>query len=263
MMGRVITAYQVELLKALRWKYTYVGPVLVVLMVTLAPFVHAISDEAVGPYRFIAFATPSALNLLGLFLLISFSAGLVSTETASGTIRLLLTRPLKRHEFILAKLMTGCTYAVLLSVCVAIASWGLAAAFGRLTGVEYGGEVMFTSGYMLKTYVAGLLLSLAPQFAFVAYAVMISTVVKNTGAAVASAIGFWIVLDAVKYPLGFAPLLFATYLETPWEAFRSCCDGQETAWAPAIYWCLATSGSAILLFSAASMAALHRRNLQA
>lgn len=261
MMGRIITAYRIEMVKAYRSKLSYVGPVLVVLLVLLSPLLHPLNGEGENAYRFIAFATPTALNVLGLFLILSFCASLVSGETGTGTIRLLLTRPLLRHEFIAAKLLAGLTYAFVLSLAVAITAWGIGIASGTISGVEYGGEMLFTGGNMLSAYLLGFLLNLAPQFAFVSYAVMISTFMKSNAASVITSIGIWLVLDAVKYPLRIAPVLFATYVDTPWEVFRNRCDGLNAEWGPSVYWCLGTSLIAAAIFSTAAVVALQRRNL--
>lgn len=266
MIGRVLTAYRIELIKAMRSKFTYIGPVLVALMVCLSPlmFMKSMDEGHENGYRFIAFATPTALNLLGLFLLLSFCASLVSSETGSGTIRLLVTRPLFRHEFIIAKLLTGLTYALTLSLVVAIASWAIALRFGVTSGVEYGGEMRFTSGQMVQAYVLGFALSLAPQFAFVSYAVMISTLLRGTAASVVSAIGIWLLIDAVKYPLHIDKIFFASHVDTPWKVFAYQSDGLVANWGTnEVYGCLATSLIAAAIFTGVAIVALHRRNLHA
>ena len=262
MIQRIWTAYLAECLKAVRWKFSYLGPVLVVAMVAFAPLIQPIRRDGAGDYGFIAFATPMALNLLGLILLLSYCACLVSSETASGTIRLVLVRPILRHEYLAAKLLLGLSYAFLLTLLTAATSWALAGLFGELSGVEYGGEVLFTGTQMATTYFFGMLLTLAPQAAAVAYAVFISVVTRSTGASVGAAIGIWIVLDAVKYPLHIAPVLFSTYFETPWSVFSNRCAGIDSAWTPSIYGCLAASLGSFAVFTILSAVILRRRNLQ-
>ena len=158
MIGRIVTAYRIELIKALRSKFSYIGPVLVVLLVLLSPLLNPLTGGGENAYRFIAFATPTALNLLGLFLVLSFCASLVSGETGTGSIRLLLTRPLLRHEFIVAKLLIGLTYAFTLSLLVAVVAWGIGITFGSISGNEYGGESCLP-GAMLRAYLLGFALN--------------------------------------------------------------------------------------------------------
>ncbi|MCC6488206.1 MAG: ABC transporter permease subunit [Candidatus Hydrogenedentes bacterium] len=263
MIPRILNAYLVECLKAMRAKSTYLGPVLAVLLSMLAPLIHPITDDSGSAYAFIAFTTPMVLNLLGLLLVLTFCAGLVSSEMGSGTIRLVLVRPLLRHEFLLAKLLLGMTYAALLTLLVGVSTWTVAAIQGRLAGVVFGGEMLHTSSEMLKAYVLGALLGLAPQFAAAAFAVMVSTLARSTGAAVGAAVGVWIVCDTLKYPLRIAPFLFSTYMESPWQVFTTYCEGLESSWTPSLYYCLASSLGAIVVFTAVAVVSFNRRNIQA
>ncbi|MCC6795462.1 MAG: ABC transporter permease [Candidatus Hydrogenedentes bacterium] len=260
MIGRIATAYQIELIKAFRSKLSYVGPILAILLVLMTPLLHPLRGDGENAYRFIAFATPTALNVLGLFLVLSFCASLISGETGTGSIRLVFTRPILRHEFVIAKLLIGFTYAITVSLLVAITAWAIAFAFGSASGVEFGGEMLFTSGAMLRAYLLGFALHLAPQFAFVSYAVMISSFMKSNAASVITSIGIWLLLDAVKYPLGISPMLFATYVDTPWEIFRAQADGLTLEWGDKVYWCLGTSLVAATIFSIAAIVTIHRRN---
>jgi ABC-type transport system involved in multi-copper enzyme maturation permease subunit len=213
-------------------------------------------------YAFIAYATPIALNLLGLLLLLTYCAGLVSSELGSGSICLALVRPIRRHEFLIAKMLLGVTYALLLTVAVAAVTWGIAFAFGDLIGVVYGGETVFTGSDVITAYLLGMVLVIVPQAAVVAYAVMMSTLVRSTGGAVGGAVGVLIAVDIIKHPLHIAPFIFTTYLESPWQVFVSRCDGLQASWFPATAYLLATSLISIAVFLAAAIISLSRRDLR-
>jgi len=262
-MSRIGAAFRTELTKALRLRFTYVGPVLVTCFVLGAPLMHRIERDNVSDYGFIAFATPAALNLLGLLLILTYCAGLVSSELSSGALRMILIRPLHRFEFLLAKLLFGMSYATTITALVASSSWGTAYLLGELAGVNYGGEIIYTAQEMRNAYFLGALLCLVPQFAAVAYAVMVSACTRSTGAAIGSAVGIWILLDLVKYPLRVAPYLFSTYMEAPWQVFDGRCNAMDSSWFPTTYYCLLTSLISMVLFTSAAAFILHRRNIQA
>ena len=261
-LGRIRAAYAFEAAKAFRRRAAFVGPVLVVIAVLGMLLNHPVHQDGQSDYEFIAKAGPMVLGLLGWLFLVAYCAALVSSEVAGGTVRLVLVRPLLRHEFILAKLLHGMTYAFILTLLVAGTSWLVAASAGELTGVEFGGQVLYTNRQMATTYVIATALALAPLFAAAAYGVMISTLSRNTGAAVASALGVWILVDLVKHPLGIAPFVFSTYLEAPWQVFANRCDGFSDPWLPMAVWCLATSGVSAAVFFGVSVLAFTRRNLQ-
>ena len=263
MIGRVWTLYRFELYKAARRRFTYVGLILIVIAVLSALFMRPVTRDGQGDYAFIAYATPIALNLLGLFLLVTYCSGLVSTELGSGSICLALVRPVRRHEFLIAKLLLGITYAAMLTAAVAVSAWGIALAFGELSGVTYGGEAVFTAVDMIEAYLFGALLVLAPQAAVAAYSIMISTLTRSTGAAIGSAVGILLMVDIVKYPLRIAPFVFSTYIETPWSVFASYCDGLDARWFPDSAYVLLASIAYTIAFTAIAILSLSRRDLHA
>jgi len=261
MIVRILTAYHVELVKALRTKYTYAGPLLIIVAVLVSAAGHRVQRDAVGDYGFIAFSTPMALNLLGLLLLLAYCAGLISSELGRGTIRNALVRPIHRGEFLLAKFLLGATYAIVLTAVTAAAAWGVAYVFGDLSGVSYGGEVIFTNSEMRNIYIVCAALSLLPQFGAVAFALCVSACTRSTGAAVGGSVGLWIVVDIVKEPLGFGRYLFSSHLEAAWKVFAGRCDALDMAWWPGGQWIVATSIPAIAVFLLVAWLVLTRRNL--
>lgn len=263
MIGRLWTAYTVELFKAMRLKQTYLGPGLVLAVILATPGVHRFSQDHQSDYRFIAYVTPLALGLLGLLLLLTYCAGLIAGELANGSIRSTLLRPLRRHEYVLAKLMLGMTYAVALTAVTAAGSWSIAYAFGDLTGVNVGGELLYTAEQMQTAYAFGALLSLLPQFAAAAFAIMISTITRSPSAAVSGTVGLWIVLDLLKNPLHLEPYFFSTYLESPFQIFINRCDAIEIAWSPMLWYCIGTSITALIVFTSIAILVMRRRNLTA
>ena len=262
MIRRVWNAYRIEMTKAARIKFTYAGAMLVIVAVLCTPLARPLSRDGVSDYAFIAYATPLAVNVLGLFVLLVFCAGLVVSEVGSGSIRMVLTRPLRRGEFIAAKLMLGMTYAVLLTLCAAAASWTIALVFGELRGVSFGGEVVYTSNEMVRVYLAGVFLSLFPLFAAAGFAVMMSSLTRSASASIGGTIGLWILIDIVKHPLHAAPFVFSTYLEDPWHVFASQCDGMDASWFPRAWYMIGASALSLLAFSLVAGAALSRRNLR-
>lgn len=259
--GRIGVAYQVELSKALRQRITYLGPVLVLCVILLALIIHPIHRDGVSDYDFIAFATPLALNFLGFVLVLVFGATQISGEMSSGTIRTVLVRPILRHEYGLAKFLVVFTYALALTATAAAASWVLVLAAGDMAGISYGGEIIYTDRDMRHTYLVGLAMNLLPQLAAAAFALMISTFTRSTGAAVAMALGLWIMTDIAKHPLNVAPYLFTSYTETSWLVFQERCDALSTAMFPtAYYWLAATSVVTAAVCMAIAIAVLQRRN---
>lgn len=261
MIARVWTAYTVELTKALRLRFTYIGPLLIALVVFSFLPVRPIEKDGVSDYGFIALATPAALNVVGLLFILAYCGGLISSELGSGTVRFMLTRPLYRRDFILAKLAFGMSYALALGLFTAALSWGIVALMGDTAGVSYGGELIHSSRAMALAYLYAFLLGLAPLWAAVAYAVMISSLTRSPAAAIGAAVGLWFAVDLLKYPFRFAPFFFGTYLEAPWQRFAAHVENLPVAWAPDAYYWVGLSLVSGTVFVAVALLVMARRNL--
>lgn len=261
MARRIWLLYTIEIMKALRRRQTYVGPVLVLLVVLTSPLVHPVAKDGVDDYGFIAYVTPLTLNFLGYIMLLSFASTLVASEMAQGSLRGTLLRPVRREEFLAGKLLAGFSYAVVLTALVGVSSWTVAWLGGDLLGVHVGGELLYTGQRMLWAYIYGALLSLLPQFAGVSLALLFSTSTRSAGAAISLSLGTWILADLLKYPLGLEAVLFTTYLEAPWQIFASHCDALDYPWFPMVWQC--TLSSLVVIVGAFALARLvfNRRNL--
>lgn len=256
-------AYLVELHKAVRMRITCMGPLLVLAAVCSTMLQIPLQKDGVSDYRFIAAATTISIDMLGLLLIVIFCAGLISSELGRGTVRTVLVRPLRRIEFLLAKLLLGFTFAWSLLLLAGAASWSLALLLGDVHGVEFGGELLYSSAEMAVTYLLAAGISAVLLSSVVAYALLFSAATRSPATAIGWAVGLWLLLGIVKYPLGIDAFMFSTYLASPWEVFANRSDGLVVAWMPgAAYWVLVSLiSSAVFVVGAAAI--FQRRSLHA
>ncbi len=263
MIRRIYIVYLVECAKAVRTKSTYIGPILVTLMVALSPLIQPIARDNTSDYSFLAAVVPTSLNVLGMLLLLAYCATLVSTELGSGTIRSVLVRPVRRREFLAAKMLFGMTYAAILTGCSVTTALVVVYTLGDLSGIRAGGDILYTDSEMRVTFVAAVLVSLVQQFAAAAYAVMISAFTRSPSAAITSAVGIFLLLDTLKAPLRIDPLLFSSYSESAWRVFKYRCDGIDAQWFPETAFAIGVALISVALFYGVALFALSRRNLSA
>jgi len=263
MIGRLLRAYEAEVLKGLRLRQAWAGPLVLLAVLAAAPLMHPITRDGRSDYDFIALVTPATLNLLGFLMLLAGSASLMAQEIGSGSIRLFLVRPVRRSEYLLAKFLAGATYAAMLTAIVAAGTWAIAWALGELNGVAFGGELVHTGEDMAVAYAVGALLSLFPMLAGVACALLASACSRSSGTAVTATVGLWLAVDMVKHPLGIDRYVFTTYLEAPWQVFVNRCDGLDAAWWPMAGWCAGVSLCTAVPALALAVLVLHRRNFTA
>jgi ABC-2 type transport system permease protein len=205
-----LTVYRWELRKLISQKRTYLGLALVVvlpLFFVIFQSVHTQHDHRADSI-FAAQITQSGLAtpiLMLLFLsafmlplVASLVAGdIVANEDGNGTLKTILTRSVDRGQVIAAKALAAVTYAalaVLLASAVAtvagIVSWG----FNPLRTLS--GTIVSAPEALLLVFAASLLY-LIPLFTVVAIAVLLSTVTRNSAAAVVGSIGLVILLYIV------------------------------------------------------------------
>lgn len=258
---RTLTAFGVELSKAVRQKQTYAGPFVIALLLLAGLVAQPVSRDVHQDYAYIAYVTPVAVSSAGFLLALLFAAMLISHELGSGSIRQILVRPIHRGEYFAAKYLLGCAYALLLNLVGAGGAWLIAYVLGDLRGISFGGELVHSPEAMISAYLGGFLAGLAPAMAGVACALAVSACTRSTVTAVSLVIGGWLVVDLLKYPLGVEAWIFTTHLEGAWQVFNDRCLGLDAPWEPLLWRGLPASAVVAAASLALGAAVLRRRNL--
>jgi ABC-2 type transport system permease protein len=205
-----LTVYRWELRKLVSQKRTYLGLGLVIvlpLFFVLFQNVHQRHDHGADNI-FAAQITQSGLAtpvLMLLFLsvfMLPLAAALVAgdvvaAEDGNGTLKTILTRSVNRGQVFAAKALTAMTYAtcaVFLSAAVAtvagIASWGFHSV------QTFSGTIVSAPEALLLVFAANAIY-LIPLLTVASIGVLLSTVTRNSAAAVVGTIGFVILLFIV------------------------------------------------------------------
>ena len=236
------TAYRWELRKLVSQKRTYLGFGLAIalpLIFVLAQALRHHHDRGENIFESqitrSGLATPVLMLLfLSVFMLpliASLVAGdVVAAEDGNGTLKTILTRSVDRGQVFAAKALVALTYAasaVFLSAAVAttagVAAWG----FNSVT--TYSGTVVPASEGLLLVFAANACY-LIPLFAVVSLGVLLSTVTRNSTAAVVGAVGVTILLFIIaQIPgiEGIRPYLLTEQYEAWHGLLRT-----PTDWAP-------------------------------
>lgn len=130
------------------------------------------------------------LSQIGLFAVIIIYSGIVSAETRSGTAVLVLTKPLSRTAFVVAKAGVHALFLAALVVVATLLTWGLTEAmFG-----EAPGAALWSSA--LVWLVLGVL--------FVTLMTLLSTLIDSAGGAAGAGLGVYVLLSvaAIWKPAG-------------------------------------------------------------
>jgi len=236
------TAYRWELRKLVSQKRTYLGlglgvilPLIFVAVQSLRQH-HDHGDNIFFPQiTQSGLATPVLMLLfLSVFMLpviASLVAGdIVAAEDGNGTLKTILTRSADRGQIFAAKVLAALTYAtiaVFLSAAVGTAAGVAAWGFNRI--ITFSGTVVSPSEGLLLVFAANACY-LIPLFAVASIGVLLSTVTRNSAAAVVGTIGVTIlILVIAQIPglEGIKPYLLTEQYEAWHGLLRT-----PTNWAP-------------------------------
>ena len=242
-MPGVGTVYRWELFKLRHQKRTYLGlgiaiivPILFVLAVSLRRH-----HERGGGFAFSDYvdksglAIPLVVLLFGAIWLFPLIAALVAgdifaSEDHNGTLKTILTRSLERWQLFVGKALVATTYAVvaiLLCGTVAVIAGSLQSGFNPLQSLS--GTIVSAPKALGLVYVS-LLLYLIPIAAIVCIGLLLSSVTRNSAAAVVGTLMVSLLFQLVGILPGLGavqPYLLSTQFNA-WQGFLRT----PTDWAP-------------------------------
>lgn len=188
-------------------------------------------------YLFLLISSETALNFLGVLLILIFSSGLISSESSSGTLQMMITNPVSRLEFFLSKTIAAMIFSLILLSSILITSLIFGAIhFGYGDYVEEG-LILFKRGQIFLEILYCFLIMLFPLIAFCCYGLLISVVTNNVAYGIGFSIGSIIFLDIIREKMNLSRFLFQSYIETPFNIVKSITEGFEVVWKPEAFYC--------------------------
>lgn len=242
MIIRIIKLVENEIYKITKQKITYFsvlcGVGVVVFWGIGADYFFRGNGERGTGYLFLLISSQSALNFLGVPLILLFCSMLISSEASSGTLQMMIINPVSRTEFFFSKAIAGLMFSLILLSSILITSLilgGIHFGYG-----DYGeqGLILFKKGRIFLEIFYGFLVLLFPLIALTCYGLLVSVITSNVGYAIGFSIGSVIFLDVIKEELGLSPFLFQSYIETPFNIVRSITEGFEVNWEPEVFLCI-------------------------
>ena len=237
----ILTVYRWELRKLLSQKRTYLGLAFAAGMPLIFVTVVAIRNQ--GPQdvpfgRYVlesGLAVPLVLLTFGAYWLFPLVTALVAgdifaAEDHNGTLKTILTRSLDRGQVFAGKALVAVTYAVvaiLLNGAVAVAAGSLVSGFKPLTTLS-GTKVSAPSA--LGLIGASLLVYLLPILALACIGLLLSTITRNSAAAVVGTLMFSLMMQLIGVLPGLGgtrPYLLSSQFDA-WEGLLR----QPVDWAP-------------------------------
>jgi ABC-2 type transport system permease protein len=204
----MLTAYRWELRKLASQKRTYIGVGAAALLPVV--FVVVMALQTGGPYdaplgrNLRHTGIPLALVVLtfasrfGAQLVTALVAGdIVATEDSAGTLKMILTRSLKRGQILAGKALASFTYV--LAVLTALLAAGLVAgciAWGFNPVVDISGHRMTALHAFGLTFAAAGIFSV-PLIAIACFGIFLSAATRNSAAAIVGTLVYELFMEAI------------------------------------------------------------------
>jgi ABC-2 type transport system permease protein len=234
--------YRWELRKLISQKRTYLGlglgailPLIFVLVEQLHHPHHEHGSIFAAEITQSGLATPVLMllfeSLFFLPLIAALVAGdIVAAEDGNGTLKTILTRSADRGQVLAAKVLAAGTYAALaVFTSAAVATIAGVASWGFRQVVTYSGTVVHAPKGLLLVFAANAVY-LIPLLTVACIGILLSTVTRNSAAAVVGTVGFTILLAIVATIPGveaIKPYLLTQQYES-WQGLLRT----PTDWAP-------------------------------
>jgi len=252
-----------EITKAARRKLPYFGLLAVGLLCGVIYFVagQLSSAATANAWGYVGFSMQLVFTDIGPIFIIVFAAMLVAEETGTGTIRAALSAPVHRWEFYVAKGVTGVLYMMVLTTATLAFSAVLAKihySFGTV-GDSFG--AVYSRNQAMKELLLAFVLGWIQLAALVMYGLLISTLIRSPGAAVAVGVSSMFIIDFTKHLAGIDPYIFTRYINYPWLTLQQVAQGMDYQWRPEVWRMITLSGVSAVIAFGAGMIVFVRRDL--
>ena len=160
-------------------------------------------------------------------LLIAFVTGdLVSGESAMGTIRLLLTKPVSRSTILFSKFLASCIYTLIVILCLALMSFVLSKLLfdsGDLMVLKSDGLIVFQEGDISWRFFYGFSIAFLSLVTVATLALTLSCFSENSIGPIVTTMGIillFTIIGSMDVPIfdTIRPLLFTTHMAA-WRYF--------------------------------------------
>jgi ABC-2 type transport system permease protein len=199
---------------------------------------------------------------LGLFVILVIGAMGISQEFAQGTVKTVLILPVRRFEWVLAKLLALILLAWGLLVACALLGAALVWAMLGWGDVERSGVMLYSSAQVWAQLLAATGLTALLLLPLCSFALLVGAFFSSSGAAVGVALVVAIVLE---FGLGLldesAQFVFLHHLPVPFAQIAKMGKGLPFEWEPTLVWGLPVAGLSFAVFAAWLVARLERMDI--
>ena len=263
MSNQILSLLRNEISKAVRTKLPYFSIIAAGLVCLLA---YAVAGDAQGDtlnaWGYVSLSMQMVFTDIGLIFIAVFAAMTIAEETGFGTARTVLSTPVLRWEFYLAKFLIAWLFSMVMSLVSLAISMILARRLFAFGAISDAMGPIYTQKDVLLNFILAVLLSWIPLAAVVTFGMLISTLVRKPGQAVAVTIGSLYVIDFTKHIIGIDAYIFTRYMGFSWLVLDQMTQGVEYQWFPELWRMLGMTITSGIVAFVAGLLVFMRRDLK-
>lgn len=267
-LSRIGFLIQAEIIKQLKGRGFYIFLAVLALVIAIIFIGARQVDRASGilglnGYSVVAYISTWTVGNwgIGMVSIIVLAASLVAGEATGGTLKSLLTRPVTRIDFTLAKMALLFISSAFLVLAILVMGLILGGIFYGLEDVGERDYVIHSRLQMLSNMIYAYGLLILPLFATSIIAFFFSVILKSVVAAITVSLGTYFILNLLRAFPPIGDYTINTYINFPLELVGNMATGLPPIWSPWLYKCLAISLIYIATFGGAGILVLYKKDI--
>ena len=216
--------------------------------------------ELATGFQVAAFSLQISIQML-ILILLAISCISLSKELSSGTVKLILTRSVKRRDFVLGKFLTLTFISIILVVLMYMLGLFLGHILGGLNPLKEGEYLLYSWQELARGFGVSMLLTIPPIISLVAFGFFVSVLIKGSGGAVGTGIVSYFFLKIISQFDPVQDFLFTTYIMLPTDNVVKLVDGIYINWSKDMYWNLGVSVISIIVLMGLCTAIFSKKDI--
>ncbi len=254
-MKKIFALFNIELTKLRHQRFPFFSLLFTLLFAIAAAVLRnslSSSDsltigKATG-WQIFTFAVSWGFQPATLMLLI-VSINLVAEEFSERTIKNILTRPVLRTQFLLAKILTMIFLVVIFVGALYVVGFFSGAGFGSFGNLEERGYILVKGHTIFLNLLLAFFCSLVTLSVVGVFGIFMSILMPRPGIAIGVCVGSYFALNVAAQFDRVSKFIFTYYTSYPINTVKEISFGLAASWTPKIFWCLGTDlGWMALLF---------------
>lgn len=245
-MKKIITLFEIEISKHKHQRFPVFSLIFTIIFTLAAALLRnslsggeSLSMGKANGWQILTFASAWGIQLATLMMLI-LSINLFAEEYSERTIKNILSKPVSRTQFLLAKILTLIFLVFIFVSMIMLASFICGAILGSFGNLQERGYVLIKWQTIFTNLAIAYLLTIFTMSVVAVFGTFISVFMPKPGIAIGVSVCVYFALNVAAQFDAVKNFIFAHYTSFPIDTAKDISYGLAASWTPKIYWCFLT-----------------------